>query len=66
MVKDALRVTRKLSSKRGRSRAFRAKTFSSEESANTWAKKQGFTKYSLENIKSDASSKKKLRVVVEL
>jgi len=66
MVKDALRVTRMLSPKRGRNRSFRPKTFSSEESANTWAKAQGFTSYTLENLKSEASSKKKFRVVVEV
>lgn len=38
MTKDALRVTRKLSRKRGRSRAPRPKTFQSVEAATAWAK----------------------------
>lgn len=66
MVKDALRVTRRLSKQRGRNRYPRPKTFSTEEAANAWAKAQGFTDYILENIKSDASSKKKIRVVVKV
>ena len=37
MVKDALRVTRKLSPQRGRNRAPRAKTFANVEAAKHWA-----------------------------
>lgn len=66
MVKDALRVTRKLSKQRGRNRFPRPKTFSSEESANAWAKSQGFESFKLENMKSDVAGTKKIRVIVEL
>ncbi|MCA9478142.1 MAG: hypothetical protein KC535_03280 [Nanoarchaeota archaeon] len=37
MTKEALRVTRKFSKKRGRNRAPRAKTFASLEAAKAWA-----------------------------
>ncbi len=63
MVKIALRVTRRLSKARGRSRSPRSKTFSTEESAHTWAKAQGFKEYELDNIKSDSAIVKKIRVV---
>jgi len=66
MTKDALRVTRKLSRQRSRNRTPRPKTFSSEESANNWAKIQGFKNYKLENLRTDGNSVKKLRVVVEI
>lgn len=66
MVKDALRVKRRLSRQRGRSRFPRPKTFSSEESATTWAKAQGYEKFSLENLKSVECKDKKIRVVVEV
>ena len=66
MVKDALRVTRYNSKQRGRNRYPRPKTFSNEEAANAWAKKQGFTDYILENLKSEESSTKKIRVVVKV
>lgn len=62
----AVRVKRKFSRQRGRSRSPRAKTFSSEESAKAWAKEQGFEKYSLENLKSDDAKVPKFRVVVEI
>lgn len=66
MVKDALRVTRRLSRKRGRNRFPRAKTFSTEESANTWAKAQGYENFTLENLREESNGKKKIRVVVEI
>ena len=44
MVKDALRVTRRLSKKRGRNRATRAKTFATVEAAQHWAKETGLEK----------------------
>lgn len=66
MVKEALRVTRKLSRQRGRNRSPRPKTFSSEESANNWAKLQGFENFRLENVKEDSNQVKKIRVIVEI
>jgi len=66
MTKDALRVTRRLSRQRGRNRAPRPKTFSSEEAANKWAKEQGFKNFKLENMKNETNSKKKFRVIVEV
>ena len=66
MVKDALRVTRKLSRQRGRNRSPRPKTFSSEKAATEWAKAQGFENFTLENMKEEANSKKKIRVIVEI
>lgn len=67
MTKLALRVTRKWSKLRGRgNRAPRPKTFASEEKAHAWAKAQGFEKYTLENLRNEESSKKKIRVVVEV
>ena len=65
MVKIALRVTRRLSKLRGRgNRQARPKTFSSKESADAYAKKNGIVNYSLENLKSTESSTQKLRIVV--
>ena len=66
MVKDALRVTRYLSPKRGRGRAFRPKTFKTEAAAEAWAKEQGYDNFRLENMKSPEAKEKKIRVVVEL
>lgn len=48
-----------------RNRKVRSKTFSSEEGANTWAKSQGFEKFSLVNMKTESSTIKKIKVVVE-
>ena len=62
----AVRVKRKFSRQRGRNRAPRAKTFSTEEAAKTWAKEQGFEKFYVENMKSDEATKAKFRVVVEI
>ena len=45
MTKDALRVTRKLSRKRGRNRAPRAKTFATVEAAQHWAKVTNVEKF---------------------
>lgn len=66
MVKDALRVTRRLSKLRGRERTGRPKTFKSEEAAKEWAKEQGITNYQLENLKSPESTTKKIRILVEM
>jgi hypothetical protein len=41
----------------------RAKTFSNEDAANTWAKAQGLSKYELVNLKFDTSKVKKIKVV---
>jgi len=62
----AVRVKRKFSRQRGRCRAPRAKTFSSEESAKQWAKEQGFENFSVENMKNDIAKKSKFRVIVEI
>lgn len=48
-----------------RSAKVRAKTFSSEASAKTWATSQGITKYTLENLKSADAETPKFRVVAE-
>jgi hypothetical protein len=48
----------------GRNRTERPKTFKSEESANKWAESQGIKEYSLENLKTEGNSSKKIRVVV--
>ena len=48
---------------RGRERKPRPKTFASEESARRWAEAQGITGYSLVNLKSEANSSKKIRIV---
>lgn len=66
MVKLSRRVKRYWSKLRGRIREFRPKTFKDEESANKWAKEQGFTDYKLENLKSTESQTKKIRVIVEV
>jgi|AntAceMinimDraft_9_1070365.scaffolds.fasta_scaffold586477_1 hypothetical protein len=66
MVKDALRVTRKLSRQRGRNRFPRPKTFPSEELATIWAKAQGYENFRLENMKEEISQTKKIRVIVEV
>ena len=41
----------------------RAKTFTTEVSAKTWAEKQGVKDYKLVNIKSPEGNTKKIRVV---
>lgn len=46
-----------------RSSKSRGKTFDSEEKAKAWAKSNGIEKYSLENLKSPDSTKKKIRIV---
>lgn len=66
MVRESLRVRRRFSKQRGRNRTPRPKTFTTEESANKWAKSRGFEKYALENIRLDDRSKKKIRVIVEV
>lgn len=66
MVKEALRARRRLSRQRGRNRSPRPKTFVSEESAKNWAQKQGYTDFKLENLKTEASTVKKFRVIVEV
>jgi hypothetical protein len=53
MVKEALRATRRLSKKRGRNRAPRAKTFANQEAAKHWAKETG-----VENPEIQAKGKK--------
>jgi len=65
MVKLALRVSRRFSKLRGRgNRNVRPKTFTSEESAKSWADKNGVKNYELKNLKSSASTTKKIQVVV--
>ena len=48
-----------------RRRKARPKTFKSEEAANAYAKANGIAKYSLENMRLDSASEKKVRIVVE-
>lgn len=49
--------------KGGRHRSSRPKTFSSEESLKEYAKEKGIVSFKIVNLKNDASSKKKLRLV---
>lgn len=65
MVKISTRVSRYWSTKRGRSRQFRPKTFKSEESANKWAKEQGFKNFTVENMQPN-KEQGKYRVIVEI
>jgi len=48
---------------RGRERKPRPKTFASEDSARKWAAAQGIKEYSLFNLRNEASSTKKIRIV---
>ncbi|MCF7798594.1 hypothetical protein K9M74_01690 [Candidatus Woesearchaeota archaeon] len=66
MVKDALRVTRRFSRLRGRNRAPRPKTFKTKESAESWAKAQGYKEFTVENLKNEEAKTAKFRVIVEL
>ncbi len=66
MVKDALRVTRRLSRLRGRNRAPRPKTFKTKDAAESWAKEQGFKDFRVENLKNDEANQAKYRVIVEI
>lgn len=49
----------------GRNRKARPKTFTSEQAAHTYAKAQGIAKYTLENLKSAASTQKKFRIQLQ-
>lgn len=42
-----------------------AKTFDSEEKAKKWAEFKGIKEYSLVNLKNEASSRKKIKVIFE-
>lgn len=73
MSKIHTRTKRKysLSTKFGHKRFFsnikpknRPKTFKSEEKAKEWAEKQGLKDYKLLNLKSEESSKKKIKVIL--
>jgi len=44
----------------GRNRAKRPRTFSSEAAAKKWAEEQGIAKYTLVNLRNEASSQKKI------
>lgn len=66
MTHLAVRVKRRFSKQRGRSRQPRAKTFSSEELAKAWAKEQGFENFTIENMKNDEAKVSKYRVIVEI
>lgn len=48
-----------------RYRTSRPKTFKTEETANEWAKANGITKYTLENLKAPESKSNKIKVVAE-
>ncbi len=63
MVKDALRVTRRLSRLRGRNRTPRAKTFKTKELAQAWAKEQGYKDFRVENLKNEEAKRGKYRVI---
>jgi len=47
----------------GRHRLARPKTFTNEDSANAYAKANGITSFKLVNLKNEASSTKKLKIV---
>lgn len=49
----------------GRERKKRQKTFKSEEAAAEYTKKRGIKSYVLENLKSQESKTKKIRVAVK-
>jgi hypothetical protein len=48
--------------KGGRHRAPRPKTFKTEEAAKAYAKENGITSFTLENMKCSAASSKKIRI----
>jgi len=50
---------------RGRNRTKRPKTFSTEESAKEYAKKQGLNSYKIVNLKLSNEGKAKFKVVTE-
>ncbi len=43
----------------------RSQTFKSEESAKSWAEKQGMKNYKLVNLRGPFSKEKKIKVVVQ-
>lgn len=47
-----------------RSAKVRPKTFKSEEAAKKWAKEQGITTFTLENLRAESATEPKIRVVV--
>ena len=49
----------------GRNRPVRPKTFTSEEAAKKWAEAQKLKNYSLVNLRSTESTRKKIKVVVQ-
>lgn len=49
----------------GRNRTKRPKTFKTSEAAHAWAKKQGISKYVVENMRPASTKHKKFRVVKE-
>lgn len=49
--------------KGGRHRSSRPKTFATEDAANKYAKENGITSFKLVNMKSEAASTKKLKIV---
>lgn len=66
MVKDALRVKRRFSKLRGRNRSPRPKTFKTKTAAEAWAKEQGYTDFTVENMKNEEAKEAKYRVIVQL
>jgi hypothetical protein len=59
----SIRAIRPILLKRGRNRAKRPKTFTSEEAANAWAKEQGLKDYTLEDLSMPSAKKRKIRIV---
>lgn len=49
--------------KHGRHRISRPKTFATEDAANAYAKENGIASFKLVNLKSEAASTKKIRIV---
>ncbi len=61
----SIRHDRDLRYQKSRIRTRRPKTFTSEESAKAFAKKEGLKEYTLENMKSPTSKTKKIRILVK-
>ena len=59
----SVRAIRPILLHRGRDRAKRPKTFSTEEAAKAWASANKIEKFDLENLKNDSAKVKKFRVV---
>ena len=58
-----IRVKKRPGKVRGNSS--RPKTFDSEDKAKAWAESNGIKDYELQNLKSDDSNRKKIRVITK-